>query len=910
MLLSTGPNGEKVRRSIEEVREVDNHRSSADDLESILSRGGRYQNKPTTGVVDLDYQKIKEGYYQVSYIPSASGSYTLSVLWGGEHTTNSPFTVNVVESKSSKCAKKSVSFSSNTEDSLDVSSYKESSPSHEGANTMRERRHSLFRQSHVSSGFKDSHLSTTSSSSSVNYSNPHDLSRTPSLFTTSYDGRTSPSAVLNRSGSILSSSGDRQGQPRTRRRIIKRVVKGPDGKDEVYYPCSTDRSMTQRSSTMGSLSLSLSVSCDDRFSPNPSRSPSPSPVFLAPVPTLASLERQINRFADLCSQNILGSVFYDLSKDVVFAATKRESTSKVLKVEPKEKTERPSLTETQDTTSSSFLDGFSIKTDSIVDDVFETNTSCDSRAKDESTDKYEVVRPISDSSSSVNRYPSAFRRPRYESETYFRPIPSTTGNSDITLLARNSKLRSRSESDNPTPSERDNKLESELIPSTFSCFKPILRKFENANQPPTDADFTDDSGKVQRDVVNGRLRHPKLKSRKRVKKEVVDRETQCSADEIKQVTGWINRRERFKSVHNMKEVESKDFIFSKDRTSMSLLASVQEDVTTNESNHSEKHIKPVSKVNGGYHVDLCRTRAVSEPSEHNVHRPQVSTRSKSFGKQSTFDSGYFDENGQNGSHQSFRPDNSTQPENVQSPKRSSPDGVTQVKATDQPMTTAEAPPGDLVSQVNDVSSTTEGKTNESDSQNITSERTNPENTSLVTLSNDLNTKREEMNHSSTEDKPHRRIPNLGILLNGYISSRSDTLDKAPSFNSYWEELLYHLEHDPKFPVQEFISRIKSISMDIDCQQTPPEIDHQISKQDMELVGDHTGLNNNIVGTEPKDSKQTSPVGVPTEASYCRAQGCGLQSGIVGNKNNFQVSKAKVSVTCKYVGRAAPIEQLS
>ncbi|PIK52912.1 hypothetical protein BSL78_10206 [Apostichopus japonicus] len=626
---------------------------------------------------------------------------------------------------------------------------------------------------------------------------------------------------------------------------------------------------------MDSLSLSLSVSCDDRFSPNPSRSPSPSPVFLAPVPTLASLERQIHNFADRCSQEILGKAFYDLSKDIVFAATKRESMTKVLKIEPKVKNPRPSLTETQDTTSSSFLDGLSIKTDSIVDDVFETNTSCDSIQKEESNNQYEILRPISELPSSLRRYQDTFGRPRYESETYFRPI--SAGNPDIPqLLTRKSKYRSLSESDNVTSLET-NKLDNELITSPSSCFKPVSRKFEFEvnSQTPTDTDYTDEGGKLDKGgVVNGHLRHPKLKSRRRVKKNVTDQETQCSADEIKRVTGWISRRERFKSVHHMKEVESKDFIFSKDGASISLLTSLQEG--SEPTADSKTVTKPVSKVTIG-HVDLSRTRAVSEPAvDHDVQRPQVQPRSKSVAKQSTIDSGYSDENGHSCGNQPIRPETSAHPEGTESPtKRSSPDGVNRPPSEDQLVKSENSDNFD--SQIKVLSSTEEELNSTSDVLQLTkSENTSDRQNQDPTVSEDLLNRNEK---DLSIDSLPRRNPNLGIVVNGYVHSQSDTIDKTHPFGSYWEELLYHLENDPTFPVQEFINRVKSISMDIECNQTPPDVDLVTTKEE----SGQTEVN------EGPESKQLSPQRVPVKPNCCRAQGCGIQSGIVGSKNNFQVN---------------------
>ncbi|KAJ8036171.1 Filamin-A [Holothuria leucospilota] len=870
-----GPNGENTHRLIEDLSTDDQVQQYSEDIEGILSNAGEYSTK-ATGAIDFDYQKIKVGYYQISYTPPSAGLYQLSVFWGGEHITNSPFSIKVLKTKSvHPQVKKSVSFSSNAEGSTEGSMNIEPLPSEP---PVRARRQSLFRQAHVSSTNKDSHPSTCSSSA-ISMSSSQDLYRTTSLLASSCDDRLSPSISLNRSSSILSSSGDRQGTLRTRRRVIKRVVKGPDGKDEVYYPSSSEQSF-QRSSDLGSLSLSLSVSCDDRLSPYPSRSPSPSPVFLAPAPTLASVERQISRFAQRSAQLILSGAFYELSKDVIFASSnlnkqEKPSGGEVLKVVRKEMKNHPSLTETQDTTSSSFLDGISIKTDSMVDDVFDTSLST------ESSDRYEVVRPIFDSSNSSNdRYHPTYSRPRYESETYFRPI--THDQADIPQTSRNPKWRSRSESDNPKSSDGE-KLSSDNIPSGFTCFRPVSRKVGNSSRQ---AAGRGTGHVVHTTAIEGHVRHPKLKSRRL--KEQSHQETQCSADEIKRITGWVSRRERFKSVHNMKEVKSRDLIISKDQLSTAFQTSVKEEMTTEEGQSGNEPQKD-SKGEPS-HVELSRTRAVSEPIEHGVRRPQMQPRSKSFGKQSTFDSGYSDENGHNGTHSTLFSENTAHCENGPTTTRSSPDGDTHAPSKEKNSSEMKFPKTENghveeVPSGQETGTVTKGSVNGSDT--LISDKLEQDKISQGKKHNQLEIFPTKENNSNTEGQKPSNDTKESVTIMKFFNQNS-TVDSAQPFSTYWDELIYHLENDPKFPVHEFISRVKNISMDVDPNDSlTSKVNQGITSENFDTNGNRVVVNKDVNENSSRNPPRTDSENA-VRPNCCRAQGCGLQRGTVGSKNNFQV----------------------
>lgn len=266
--------GESVRRKI--INHLPGGRPHRDDPDSSNMSAASVDEGNTSsstssasgGVIPCDYQCVREGHYEVSYIPQSEGAYEITVTWGGEHIRNSPFIAHssvavkrslpdtdpsdpsrvvcfMHENKSQGDAgvedinePPSVQSTNNdvplgTADSIE----QEYAPKY---NARTRRRQSFCRQSHVntlresyesggSTSPYDSRCSSMMTSSTERSMDsdvfyPYGSARTSSFMNASRRGLISSSSsrssmMSHRSSSILSSGGDRPGTVRTRRKV-------------------------------------------------------------------------------------------------------------------------------------------------------------------------------------------------------------------------------------------------------------------------------------------------------------------------------------------------------------------------------------------------------------------------------------------------------------------------------------------------------------------------------------------------------------------------------------------------------------------------------------------------------------------------------------------------------------------
>lgn len=463
------------------------------------------------------------------------------------------------------------------------------------------------------------------------------------------------------------------------RQVIKRTIRGAGGKEEIQYPSSADMSsMSNTSSFMGmsmsgfspsyttndqsSASGSLSIS-DERVTTGMSSSTStaPSPTVLAPVPNLAIADREIHTFADRISKRVMGTAMYDLSKKAVLksgtssgAASSGTRNGKDIKG-PGEKPldsgrqlsfgfEQKNVDQSLSQEKATYVTK-TVKTQ--MDDSCHNKVTSEERAVRSTKPQSPKFLDISNGIEDVGNKP-------VESQTTIEFEPQLGVDS-----SRNAKESGSNSSSTTTSAEREHideesgysTLEDSLrssdralhllrqvnnkdahtksIPSKHTSafevrgFRPVEPSVENIV----------DNKEVRRDSID-QIHTPKpqrqSKNRRRTEKQ-----TQCTADDIKRETGWISRRSAFTKQKRREQTET-----SLEQVKLSKMISPQTTTTSPALSDTSE---------GRERVSAHRKRFESKtPSLENIRQPTASKAklsSRSVARQSTFDSGYSDENG-------------------------------------------------------------------------------------------------------------------------------------------------------------------------------------------------------------------------------------------------------------------------
>nr|XP_054751738.1 serine-rich adhesin for platelets-like [Lytechinus pictus] len=735
-----GPLGESVRRKI--INHLPGGRPHRDEPDSSNMSSASVDDSHTSssassasgGVIPCDYQCVREGHYEVSYIAQSEGAYEITVTWGGEQIRNSPFTAqssvaikrslpDTDPSDPSRVVcfihEKKVSGTTGVEDSEDYPSAEPTDndvplPSPDSFeqeyapkyNTRARRRQSFCRQSHVTA-LRESYesggstspydsrcssmiMSSTERSMDSDVFYPYGSARASSFISSSRRGLISSSSsrssmMSHRSSSILSSGGDRPGTVRTRRKIIKRTIRGAGGKEEIQYPSSADMSSVSNTSSIMGMSMcgfssvgnpndQSSVSgtpyvSDERLTGvSSSASSAPSPTVLAPVPTLAIATRDIHMFADRIAKAVMGSAMYDLSKKSVLSPgiSRGKATSEEHKDPDKlskncsdsdgrglpfglelQNLNEPLINETavnqKKTVKTQMGDSFSnrVKTEEsgarskvsqspiFLDVTGAIEDVCNKPVESQITIEFEPQlgadssRNAKESSSNSSSTTASAEREHVDEESGYSTFEDTMRSSDRAMhLLR--QVNKKDGNANSIPTKH------------FSAFEP--RGFRPV-EPSVDTKL--DQNSVRRDSSD-HIHTPKPQRQSKIRRRA-DKQTQCTSDDIKKETGWISRRNAFtkqkrreQNDPSMEKVKQKKKISSQPTTARTSLA--MSDTSEGPEHGISSPRKRLERRTPSVENNTSRNTRQTTPS-------QAKIGSRSVARQSTFDSGYSDENG-------------------------------------------------------------------------------------------------------------------------------------------------------------------------------------------------------------------------------------------------------------------------
>ncbi|XP_072174330.1 uncharacterized protein [Diadema setosum] len=733
-----GPCGESVRRKI--INHLPGGRPHRDDPESSnqsaasgveeTAASSSSNASPGGGVIPCEYQCVREGHYEVSYVPRSCGNHEITVTWGGEHVRNSPFTARASQADRHYPASdpahpsRIVCFrdeKKRTElmGSLDIEGQdgrevgrpppisSRDSSLHSEPDTVpnlkarARRRQSFCRQSHVNT-LRESYesggtaspydsrcssmlMSSTERSMDSDVFFPYGVGRAASFINSRHgplltSTSSSRSSMSHRSSSILGSGGDKSGTVRTRRKVIKRTIRGAGGKEEIQYPSSADiSSMSGMSTTglsfmgmsgmssisttydQGSLYGSMSV-CDDRLNRriSASASPSPSPMVVRPASGRTTPAGGIHRFADRTSRQLMDKVMQELSNRKDLETVDPEGVK---------------------SSNKSALDCTGIRR--LADSANLTSMKKDS-FQNKANESTHIAKDVPTTGSSDSKHnsrdtqsPTFLDVASVEGDGSSRQMePQTTIEFEPQLGVDASKsAKDENSSSALTPSPQKDQTSDE---SGYSTLDDSLRTSRAANQglqgdenggkrefrpddPGNGFEFRKQGFRpvkpVERHEAKGSIvastimeaneylhapkpqRHaPKMSAQSRRRK--VNKQTQCTADDIKKETGWISRRSAFTKQKRREQTE-----VSFDRAPHNITASPETTTTSPalsvKSNESEPVVISRKRVPG---KTPSLEKSLSGGSRQ-AGTQKRGSKSKSVARQATFDSGFSDENG-------------------------------------------------------------------------------------------------------------------------------------------------------------------------------------------------------------------------------------------------------------------------
>ncbi|XP_033625074.1 serine-rich adhesin for platelets-like [Asterias rubens] len=927
----TGPNREKVRRKILTSKIVRGALVNANASQSSKDEPAPDEDGPPEPI-PLDYQVIKPGLYQVNYIPRSLGIYQVKITWGGEHIKNSPFkvrstTAKNIEQTTVKGVVKAVSFQEEQYTEHNGAEAVAGQNDTEGV-VIKCRRQSLVRQPHIST-IRDSYESTSTSPfssmcSSMVSSMDHSIDNTSDVFLPNHGQAhsagnhpffmsrhgSSVSTASSRSGSILSRSSsimystDRPPTVKTRRKVIRRIIKGAGGTEEVTYPnvrSSSQLSSSQMSSMASSPSISTSMSIDDR-SPKFSTSSSSSGASSSRAinPSAIRTVPPTDRYADHMSKIIMGKALNEIAKQVAMNLNSNRQTK-----DNKERVGGEVLT---------------------------------------------VKRTPNDSSCQLESLSESQLKAKTES-----PSSCVVG---ATAETGNKKYMTRNQPENKEKSaDLDNYLQTR---------KQFLREIGSGGRP---CESTQSVGGVMSTAAPGggssagnttsvstsvkSTETTPAHSRRIHKKRKEDKATQCTAQDIKTATGWVSRRNVYRNAHvnNRQKDSNGDSALGESEGSVANSSSEKETAKTQSSKLSRVQSEVVQHTQGPTHlrgaVESSSRPVDSEPhgrfsiGSGPVQRRGRSGTHSSQGRQSTFDSGFSDENGHLTGHESRRntdemrsriiaglKSNGKKEENLSLITQSAP--LMQVDRGVDITTNKSKITHEGQAKVNEI--TTKQQNSIEHFHGIDQTHAMECLTNIPANSNRcLPTSPQEMNDSSSpenenDDSVSRQFltvecngcqdsstaPTPGGSSVGNIStpededasaeSKSNTSSDIPEENKspkqfgepsvmetpYTEDsetldaMLRTLENDPEYSTREFLRKYRPVLGD--------ELGILAQLQEAEQPSQQESLRG--VASYHKDESSTKEGSLTTPSQpipeRCHASGVGLHNGIVGDKNNFQV----------------------
>ncbi|XP_022090930.1 uncharacterized protein LOC110979440 [Acanthaster planci] len=932
----TGPNREKVRRKIKTTKV--NRGCLINGGSSQSSRDEQHpEDEGPPEPIPLDYQIIKPGSYQVNYIPRSLGSYQVAITWGGEHIKNSPFKVRSTMAKNIEQTTvratpgvvKAVSFQDEQDSAADQDGGSEPPvPSDTESNSTRSRRQSLVRQAHISQ-LRDSYESTSTSPfssmcSSMVSSMDHSIDNTSDVFLPNHHAHpsgahpflsrhsSSVSTASSRSGSILSRSSsimhstDRPPAVKTRRKVIRRIIKGAGGTEEVTYPnvrSSSILSSSQMSSMTSTPSISTSMSIDDR-SPKFSTSSSSSVASASFMHSRgAKNDDQSERYADRMSKILIGKALNEISKQVATNLMAKSQAN-----DDRESKDVHLSTDKKTPCGQIVNRGISCKAQSIAIDHKIHSSQPDVTLNANTANKIEAQTPCDTSG-----------QPQLSSKQTRDPAGL-----DQYLKYRNEFLRSfdtKSPSREPKPRKVNSNVEQSVVTTSRSG-----NQRQVTSTKPNDA-----PGHVRR-------AHKKRKE---------DKATQCTAQDIKSATGWISRRSVYRNAHanNRQKDSNGDSALGESEGSLPNSSSDRDKSRSATNKVFRRPAQPLGSESSTRPADLDRSSAAAgSPVQH--RRGRSGTQSSTQGRQSTFDSGFSDENGyivgqehrrntdevrgrRSGLLANDKPQTKTPSvsgaETVQS--RKEPRGETtnsnivehqsergkeraEQQSAVQSVPIQIVPPSPITPKTDHFATESENQKsnleeimkfssdNETDKEEFLSGHhltveTPCQDSSTAPTPGDSsvgNISSPEEDVASTEcksnvsgDIPGGKSP-LALLddLDGEPSSRASEMGREMSL----EVMLQSLENDPDYSTREFLRKYRPMMEDdlgILAQLSPAE-PKENQPEDRKEKPNVSSFHENR--TTSKDGSVTTPSQPIPER--CHAYGVGLYHGIVGAKNNFQV----------------------
>ena len=919
----TGPNREKVRRKILTSKVGRGCLTNANSSQSSKDEPLPEDEGPPEPI-PLDYQVIKLGSYQVNYIPRSLGNYQVAITWGGEHIKNSPFkvrstTAKNIEQTTVKGVVKAVSFQDEQDSMMEQVAMEQFD--NEG-NSIKSRRQSLFRQAHISN-IRDSYASTSTSPfssmcSSMVSSMDHSIDNASDVFLpghSHFSGNhpffmsrhgSSVSTASSRSGSILSRSSsimystDRPPAVKTRRKVIRRIIKGAGGTEEVTYPnlrSSSILSSSQMSSIASTPSISMSMSIDDR-SPKFSTSSSSSGASASFAnPSITKVISPPAKYADHMSKIIIGEALKEISKQVSINLNANRRTK----------------------------DGQRVGED---DDLMVKRSPENMNYSDNSIFKLQPNISLK------------------------QPSPSVVGTASKTSNRQDNKQ----EQSRHSVKQSENSADLEQYLQTRKQFlQEIGNDCRSGDSKCSKASKTNDTAAEAPSKNPGTSTSAKCTEmpghfRRAYKKRKEDKATQCTAHDIKTATGWISRRSVYRNAHvnNRQKDSNGDSALGESEGSATNSSSDKDTAVQAKFSKINRRPADVQLVHGSAHPlgdddKPVRQYAVGVP----VQRRGFSGIHSSHGRQSTFDSGFSDENCQFSGHENRRnPDEmrgrrrvlmttGKKVENVASapvtqssplrddhgkdivfnPNMSTAEGyikwdeITATQPTyEKSQETESALPIEILHD-NPGTKSTSLKTDSDDMINNFPNHKN-ENEDLV-LRQYLTVDNAYLNSSTAPTPGGSSVGNISspedddvsaegksnissdipeekyLSLFGNTSGRNPPNGNETLTERSLDAILRTLENDPEYSTREFLLKYRPVLGDdlgILDQLTTNEPVHNMQELHQEKW-DVSSKHNN--GTPTKDDSIPTPSQPMPERCY--ASGLGLYNGIVGDKNNFQVS---------------------
>ncbi|XP_072020965.1 uncharacterized protein [Amphiura filiformis] len=981
-----GPSGDRLRKKL-----VDIHGG-------IRGSGPARQSSKDevvegVDIVSFNYQFVKAGSYQINYIPRVVGIYEISITWGGEHINNSPYNIRAAVAKGAEppppFKTKTVSFQDDSGPVIPEAVPEEPSendgqlPSHPGSLASKGRRQSLVRQSNVtkrgdsseSSGSGTlSALSSMSSSiaASVDKEGTDLQSHAPTHLHHQFSRQASSASrgsLLSRSSSVMYGAVDGPARVRTKRKVLRRIIKGAGGKEElIHYPQeqAKQKALSRETSKMTTGDKSSSRSA----SPRPPKSPTPP----AAAP---NKEKVMTKYGERMSKIILGRALYEVSKKMIMSSSNEQAKTKTVvdktvkpkteiaknsnavkngQVKPKlvePKTESQTLSPTPKITTSTLsadsnatLKEPGSKTGNKPLQQQNTQEFSPQISRDSDTSNSEREGPLGQEASEQssgkrkgsgnNPFKKASITPAKNElkllETVNRNGPDGQEKGEEEEPSNYKKLTaSRSKSWEPKPSgsllSSKNK-KNVLQEHTKENIAPVTKVVKGLNENETSTSKWKEKTKTPKikdsQLPNGESEKPVTLKVKRLpaNRPRADKASQCTAQGIKDETGWISRRTIFQT--KQKNDTDNDSALGESRGSSMLASNTDSrDVDVASWKSVEKDHKPLEVLE-----ELLNSKP--ETFETTPFRSRIPSdsafiirqRSRSMTRQATFDSGYSDaqshgvslRSSRNHSTWNSRSASASSSHSALTPPGHDSKAHILIEQSQQRQTHLQNKPPIVTPVIEqaEVSEQSEGARSKSDTilttaqdvayilnaETSLSPKVSPHGT--LTVGNALLI-------SSTNPTPGGSpLPTPSQLSTPANSSNSnspigdskvdmftsvdtnntstspiaglsarDIGEKLVSGDMSLDTLLQSLEHDPDYSTREFLRKFR------------PASPRENTVESLQVSYDQSVLDREVGGLSPRPESFKSTNSVPL-AERCRASGAGLFQGLVNTKNNFQV----------------------